>query len=336
MTAEAASFRWEDEPAKPAPSEQLADADLVRVYLNEIGKHPLLNAEQEVEHAKTMEAGLFAEQKLAQHFESIAVGGEPLLTVEELELLPVLAAEGRDSKRIMLESNLRLVVSIAKRYKGRGMPLLDLIQEGNMGLIRGVEKFDYTKGFKFSTYASWWIRQAITRAMADQGRTIRLPVHMVEQVNKVGKIQRELLQELGHEPTIEEVAKRAQVSPEKVQELLDYSRDPVSMDAVIDDEGSTRLSDFIEDADAVDPSEYAAQSMLVRELQLSLEMFTQGGQVGRNLNIILRYYGFYGTKETYEDIAQSYGLSRERVRQIIIETLKTIRTQRPDLADYLD
>lgn len=336
MTAEAASQRWDDEPAKPAQSEVVADADLVRVYLTEIAQHPLLTAEQEVEHAKAIEAGLYAEHKLGKHFDVVESGGDPRLTAEELELYAELVTQGEASKRTMLESNLRLVVSIAKRYRGRGMAMLDLIQEGNIGLIRGVEKFDYTKGYKFSTYATWWIRQAITRAMADQNRTIRLPVHMVEQVNKLGKKRQALEQVLGREPTIDELAKEAKLSPEKVQEILDYDMEPLSTDMTVDEMATTRFGDLIEDADAVDPAEHATQGALMRELHASLAAFTPGAQIDRNLDIMMRYFGFYGTHETLDSIGQVHGLSRERVRQITRETLRALREHRPDLKDYLD
>jgi RNA polymerase primary sigma factor len=244
--AESAGFVLSDEDEDDAPAQQVAaagaTADPVKDYLKQIGKVPLLNAEMEVELAKRIEAGLFSDEKLAK-------GGK--ISAKLLEELEWIAEDGRRAKNHLLEANLRLVVSLAKRYTGRGMLFLDLIQEGNLGLIRAVEKFDYTKGYKFSTYATWWIRQAITRAMADQARTIRIPVHMVEVINKLGRIQRELLQDLGREPTPEELAKEMDITPDKVLEIQQYAREPISLDQTIGDEGDSQLGDFIEDSEAV-------------------------------------------------------------------------------------
>ncbi|HEU4426396.1 MAG TPA: RNA polymerase sigma factor, partial [Pilimelia sp.] len=244
-------FEWDDEESEALKqarrdAELTASADSVRAYLKQIGKVPLLNAEQEVELAKRIEAGLYAAERLRAAEE----GEENLITQMRRDLMWI-SRDGDRAKNHLLEANLRLVVSLAKRYTGRGMAFLDLIQEGNLGLIRAVEKFDYTKGYKFSTYATWWIRQAITRAMADQARTIRIPVHMVEVINKLGRIQRELLQDLGREPTPEELAKELDITPEKVLEIQQYAREPISLDQTIGDEGDSQLGDFIEDSEAV-------------------------------------------------------------------------------------
>ncbi|MGH8877462.1 MAG: RNA polymerase sigma factor, partial [Stackebrandtia sp.] len=260
-------FDWDDEDSEALKqarkdAEMTASADSVRAYLKQIGKVPLLNAAQEVELAKRIEAGLYALERLRQ----IKEAGEELPTQARRDLEWV-TRDGDRAKNHLLAANLRLVVSLAKRYTGRGMAFLDLIQEGNLGLIRAVEKFDYTKGFKFSTYATWWIRQAITRAMADQARTIRIPVHMVEVINKLGRIQRELLQDLGREPAPEELAKEMDISPEKVLEIQQYAREPISLDQTIGDEGDSQLGDFIEDSEAVVAVDAVSFSLLQGQLQ---------------------------------------------------------------------
>ncbi|WP_367130714.1 sigma-70 family RNA polymerase sigma factor [Saccharothrix sp. HUAS TT1] len=287
-------------------------ADLVRVYLNGIGKTALLTAADEVELAKRIEAGVFAQHKLETH---------PELPDERQRELRALIRDGHVAKNHLLEANLRLVVSLAKRYTGRGMPLLDLIQEGNLGLIRAVEKFDYTKGFKFSTYATWWIRQAITRGMADQGRTIRLPVHLVEQVNKLARIKRDLHQQLGREATNEELAKESGLSPEKVVDLLDHARDPVSLDMPVGTEEDAPLGDFIEDSDATDAESAVISGLLQDDLRRVLATLDQREQAV----IRLRYGLEDGQPRTLDQIGKQFGLSRERVRQIEREVMSKLR-----------
>jgi RNA polymerase primary sigma factor len=305
--------------------ERGVSADLVRAYLNGIGRTKLLTAAQEVELAKRVEAGLYAEEKLS------AEG------VEDDELradLKVIAAEGHAAKDHLLEANLRLVVSIAKRYTGRGMAFLDLIQEGNLGLIRAVEKFDYTKGYKFSTYATWWIRQAITRAMADQARTIRIPVHMVEVINKLGRIQRELLQDLGREPTPEELAKEMDITPEKVLEIQQYAREPISLDQTIGDEGDSQLGDFIEDSEAVVAVDAVSFSLLQDQLQQVLQTLSE-----REAGVVRLRFGLTdGQPRTLDEIGQVYGVTRERIRQIESKTMSKLRhpSRSQVLRDYLD
>ncbi|HET8589468.1 MAG TPA: RNA polymerase sigma factor, partial [Nakamurella sp.] len=273
---EGEDFSWDDEEESEAlkqarkDAELTASADSVRAYLKQIGKVALLNAEEEVDLAKRIEAGLFAVERLRQ----IAEAGEKLATQMRRDLNWV-KRDGERAKNHLLEANLRLVVSLAKRYTGRGMAFLDLIQEGNLGLIRAVEKFDYTKGYKFSTYATWWIRQAITRAMADQARTIRIPVHMVEVINKLGRIQRELLQDLGREPTPEELAKEMDITPDKVLEIQQYAREPISLDQTIGDEGDSQLGDFIEDSEAVVAVDAVSFTLLQDQLQSVLQTLSE-------------------------------------------------------------
>jgi RNA polymerase nonessential primary-like sigma factor len=287
-------------------------ADLVRVYLNGIGKTALLTAAQEVELAKRIEAGVFAQHMLET--------SENLSLARRAEL-QTLVADGHRAKNHLLEANLRLVVSLAKRYTGRGMPLLDLIQEGNLGLIRAVEKFDYTKGFKFSTYATWWIRQAITRGMADQGRTIRLPVHLVEQVNKLARIKRDMHQQLGREATTEELAKEAGLTPEKVTDLLDHARDPVSLDMPVGSEEDAPLGDFIEDGEATDAESAVISGLLQDDMRRVLATLDD-----REQSVIRLRYGLDdGQPRTLDQIGKSFGLSRERVRQIEREVMAKLR-----------
>ncbi len=303
-----------------------ATADPVKDYLKQIGKVPLLNAEQEVELAKRIEAGLFAEEKLAEGMDGLQPAGR--LDMEWI------AEDGRRAKNHLLEANLRLVVSLAKRYTGRGMLFLDLIQEGNLGLIRAVEKFDYTKGYKFSTYATWWIRQAITRAMADQARTIRIPVHMVEVINKLGRIQRELLQDLGREPTPEELAKEMDITPEKVLEIQQYAREPISLDQTIGDEGDSQLGDFIEDSEAVVAVDAVSFTLLQDQLQSVLETLSE-----REAGVVRLRFGLTdGQPRTLDEIGQVYGVTRERIRQIESKTMSKLRhpSRSQVLRDYLD
>ncbi len=287
-------------------------ADLVRVYLNGIGRTALLDAQQEVELAKRVEAGVFAKHVL---------DSDDSLSPSHRTDLRKLVRDGHSAKNHLLEANLRLVVSLAKRYTGRGMPLLDLIQEGNLGLIRAVEKFDYTKGFKFSTYATWWIRQAITRGMADQGRTIRLPVHLVEQVNKLARLKRDLHQRLGREATNEELAEGTAIPVEKVADLLRHSRDPVSLDMPVGAEEEAPLGDFIEDAEAADAENAVISGFLQDDLRRVLDTLEV-----REQNVIRMRYGLDdGQPRTLDQIGRRFGLSRERVRQIEREVMAKLR-----------
>jgi RNA polymerase nonessential primary-like sigma factor len=287
-------------------------ADLVRVYLNGIGKTALLSAADEVELAKRIEAGVFAQHMLDT--------GENL-TPKRRKELSALIRDGHVAKNHLLEANLRLVVSLAKRYTGRGMPLLDLIQEGNLGLIRAVEKFDYSKGFKFSTYATWWIRQAITRGMADQGRTIRLPVHLVEQVNKLARIKRDLHQQLGRDATHEELAAESGIPAHKISDLLDHSRDPVSLDMPVGTEEDAPLGDFIEDSEATDAESAVISSLLQDDLRRVLSTLDD-----REQQVIRLRYGLDdGQPRTLDQIGKHFGLSRERVRQIEREVMSKLR-----------
>jgi RNA polymerase primary sigma factor len=322
----------DDEDEKPiaAEGEVGISTDLVRAYLKEIGKVPLLTAEQEVELAQRIEAGLFAAEKIRQADE----GEAPKLSVSLRRDLDWLVADGGRAKRHLLEANLRLVVSIAKRYLGRGMLFLDLIQEGNLGLIRAVEKFDYTKGYKFSTYATWWIRQAITRAMADQARTIRIPVHMVEQINKLTRVQREMLQELGREPTPEELAKELDMTPEKVVEIQGYAREPVSLETTIGDDQDSSLGDFIEDADAPVAAEVVSYGLMQEQLNEVLRTLTD-----REAAVVKMRFGLVdGQPRTLDEIGREFGLTRERIRQIESKTLSKLRhpSRSQKLRDYLD
>ncbi|GAA0930273.1 sigma-70 family RNA polymerase sigma factor [Pseudonocardia zijingensis] len=289
-------------------------ADLVRVYLNGIGKTALLTAAQEVELAKRIEAGVFA-----QHVLDEAAPGE--LDAQYAADLRAIVRDGRRARNHLLEANLRLVVSLAKRYTGRGMPLLDLIQEGNLGLIRAVEKFDYTKGFKFSTYATWWIRQAITRGMADQARTIRLPVHLVEQVNKLARIKRDLHQKLGRDATHEELAAESGIAEEKIADLLDHARDPVSLDMPVGSEEEAPLGDFIEDGEATDAETTVISHLLHDDLRRVLATLED-----REQQVIRMRYGLDdGQPRTLDQIGRRFGLSRERVRQIEREVMAKLR-----------
>ncbi|MEU4241441.1 RNA polymerase sigma factor [Actinoplanes sp. NPDC026619] len=327
-------FEWDDEESEALKqarrdAELTASADSVRAYLKQIGKVPLLNAEQEVELAKRIEAGLYAAERLRACEE----GEEKLERTMERDLRWIVR-DGERAKNHLLEANLRLVVSLAKRYTGRGMAFLDLIQEGNLGLIRAVEKFDYTKGYKFSTYATWWIRQAITRAMADQARTIRIPVHMVEVINKLGRIQRELLQDLGREPTPEELAKEMDITPEKVLEIQQYAREPISLDQTIGDEGDSQLGDFIEDSEAVVAVDAVSFSLLQDQLQQVLQTLSE-----REAGVVRLRFGLTdGQPRTLDEIGQVYGVTRERIRQIESKTMSKLRhpSRSQVLRDYLD
>jgi len=291
--------------------------DLVRIYLREIGRVPLLTAQDEVDLAKAIEAGLFAEEKLQGGCPEPAGSGRSGVELAELALL---AADGMRSKQRLIEANLRLVVSIAKRYIGRGLVFLDLIQEGNLGLIRAVEKFDYTKGYKFSTYATWWIRQAITRAIADQARTIRIPVHMVETINKMARIQRQLHQDLGREATPDEIAAEMGLSADRVAEIQRIAQEPVSLQSPIGEEDSD-LGDFIEDADAVVPMEAAAFIMLQDQLEQVLDNLT----IREQRIIQLRFGLTDGHPRTLEEVGREFGVTRERIRQIESKTLAKLR-----------
>ena len=321
-------FVWDEEESEALrqarkDAELTASADSVRAYLKQIGKVALLNAEEEVELAKRIEAGLYATQKVAEMTDR----GEKL-PVQQRRDMQWICRDGERAKNHLLEANLRLVVSLAKRYTGRGMAFLDLIQEGNLGLIRAVEKFDYTKGYKFSTYATWWIRQAITRAMADQARTIRIPVHMVEVINKLGRIQRELLQDLGREATPEELAKEMDITPEKVLEIQQYAREPISLDQTIGDEGDSQLGDFIEDSEAV------SFTLLQDQLQSVLETLSE-----REAGVVRLRFGLTdGQPRTLDEIGQVYGVTRERIRQIESKTMSKLRhpSRSQVLRDYLD
>ena len=308
--------------AQPDGSRRAATGDLVRIYLREIGRVPLLTAQDEVDLAKSIEAGLFAEEKLqAASPPSTLPGGSAAKSCgAELAELAMLAADGMQAKQRLIEANLRLVVSIAKRYIGRGLVFLDLIQEGNLGLIRAVEKFDYTKGYKFSTYATWWIRQAITRAIADQARTIRIPVHMVETINKMARIQRQLHQDLGREATPDEIAAEMGLSPERVAEIQRVAQEPVSLQSPIGEEDSD-LGDFIEDADAVVPMEAAAFIMLQDQLEQVLDNLT----IREQRIIQLRFGLTDGHPRTLEEVGREFGVTRERIRQIESKTLAKLR-----------
>ncbi|HLZ38534.1 MAG TPA: RNA polymerase sigma factor [Mycobacteriales bacterium] len=299
-------------------------SDPVRMYLKEIGRVPLLSAEEEVELARRIEAGLFASEKLA--------GAEQLPDVLRREL-EAIERDGQLAKRKLIEANLRLVVSIAKRYVGRGMLFLDLIQEGNLGLIRAVEKFDYTKGYKFSTYATWWIRQAITRAIADQARTIRIPVHMVETINKLVRIQRQLLQDLGREPTPEEIGAEMDLPPNRVREIQKLSQEPVSLETPIGEEEDSNLGDFIEDSDAVIPVDAAAFILLQEQLEGILHTLSD-----REKKVIELRFGLTdGHPRTLEEVGKEFGVTRERIRQIESKTLSKLRhpSRSQKLRDYL-
>lgn len=327
-------FVWDEDESEALrqarkDAELTASADSVRAYLKQIGKVALLNAEEEVELAKRIEAGLYATQLMAELVER----GDKLPAAQRRDMMWI-CRDGDRAKNHLLEANLRLVVSLAKRYTGRGMAFLDLIQEGNLGLIRAVEKFDYTKGYKFSTYATWWIRQAITRAMADQARTIRIPVHMVEVINKLGRIQRELLQDLGREPTPEELAKEMDITPEKVLEIQQYAREPISLDQTIGDEGDSQLGDFIEDSEAVVAVDAVSFTLLQDQLQSVLETLSE-----REAGVVRLRFGLTdGQPRTLDEIGQVYGVTRERIRQIESKTMSKLRhpSRSQVLRDYLD
>jgi RNA polymerase primary sigma factor len=311
--------RREADEALKAPTN-----DPVRMYLKEIGRVALLTAQQEVELAQRIESGLMAEEQLQ--------GGKVSATREED--LRWQRRDGAMAKRHLVEANLRLVVSIAKRYVGRGMAFLDLIQEGNLGLIRAVEKFDYAKGFKFSTYATWWIRQAITRAIADQARTIRIPVHMVETINKLVRIQRQLLQDLGREPTAEEIAEQMELTPEKVREIQKISQEPVSLETPVGEEEDSNLGDFIEDAEAPVPLERASFRLLQEQLESVLHTLSE-----REKEVIRLRFGLVdGQPRTLEDVGKKFGVTRERIRQIESKTLSKLRhpSRSQKLRDYLE
>ncbi|WP_174447669.1 RNA polymerase sigma factor [Demequina soli] len=339
----------EDDEAKPAAKEEESDsrgfvlgtgdddapvqqvmtagatADPVKDYLKQIGKVALLNAEQEVDLAKRIEAGLFAEEKLGS--------GEKLAPKLRREL-EWIANDGRHAKNHLLEANLRLVVSLAKRYTGRGMLFLDLIQEGNLGLIRAVEKFDYTKGYKFSTYATWWIRQAITRAMADQARTIRIPVHMVEVINKLARVQRQMLQDLGREPTPEELAKELDMTPEKVVEVQKYGREPISLHTPLGEDGDSEFGDLIEDSEAVVPADAVGFTLLQEELSKVMDTLSE-----REAGVVGMRFGLTdGQPKTLDEIGRVFGVTRERIRQIESKTMSKLRhpSRSQVLRDYLD
>lgn len=327
-------FVWDEEESAALKqarkdAELTASADSVRAYLKQIGKVALLNAEEEVDLAKRIEAGLYAE-----HFLKELEAGEEKVLPSQRRDLKLVIRDGDKAKNHLLEANLRLVVSLAKRYTGRGMAFLDLIQEGNLGLIRAVEKFDYAKGYKFSTYATWWIRQAITRAMADQARTIRIPVHMVEVINKLGRIQRELLQDLGREPTPEELAKEMDTTPEKVLEIQQYAREPISLDQTIGDEGDSQLGDFIEDSEAVVAVDAVSFTLLQDQLQDVLDTLSE-----REAGVVRLRFGLTdGQPRTLDEIGQVYGVTRERIRQIESKTMSKLRhpSRSQVLRDYLD
>jgi RNA polymerase primary sigma factor len=302
-----------------------ATADPVKDYLKQIGRVALLNAELEVELATRVEVGLFAEEKLKH---------EKKLEKKYKRELEWLVEDGKRAKNHLLEANLRLVVSLAKRYTGRGMLFLDLIQEGNLGLIRAVEKFDYTKGYKFSTYATWWIRQAITRAMADQARTIRIPVHMVEVINKLARVQRQMLQDLGREPTPEELAKELDMTPEKVVEVQKYGREPISLHTPLGEEGDSEFGDLIEDSEAVVPADAVSFTLLQEQLHSVLDTLSE-----REAGVVAMRFGLTdGQPKTLDEIGKVYGVTRERIRQIESKTMSKLRhpSRSQVLRDYLD
>ena len=328
-TNEENAFTIKDSEEDDAPAQTVltagATADPVKDYLKLIGRVPLLNAELEVKLSLEVEAGLFAEEKLALDKKM-----DKKLKREYEQLVLI----GRRAKNHLLEANLRLVVSLAKRYTGRGMLFLDLIQEGNLGLIRAVEKFDYTKGYKFSTYATWWIRQAITRAMADQARTIRIPVHMVEVINKLARVQRQMLQDLGREPTPEELAKELDMTPEKVVEVQKYGREPISLHTPLGEEGDSEFGDLIEDSEAIEPGEHVLFTTLQTELHQVLDTLSE-----REKGVIMMRIGLSdGQAKTLDEIGKVYGVTRERIRQIESKTMSKLRhpSRSQKLRDYLE
>ncbi|MGC3993548.1 MAG: RNA polymerase sigma factor [Propionicimonas sp.] len=326
--AEDEGFSLSDADDADEPEQQVlaagATADPVKDYLKQIGKVALLNAEQEVQLAKRIEAGLFADETL----------NEGSVAASDSDDLEWIAEDGRRAKNHLLEANLRLVVSLAKRYTGRGMLFLDLIQEGNLGLIRAVEKFDYTKGYKFSTYATWWIKQAITRAMADQARTIRIPVHMVEVINKLARVQRQMLQDLGREPTPEELAKELDMTPEKVVEVQKYGREPISLHTPLGEDGDSEFGDLIEDSEAVVPAEAVNFTLLQEQLHDVLDTLSE-----REAGVVSMRFGLTdGQPKTLDEIGKVYGVTRERIRQIESKTMSKLRhpSRSQVLRDYLD
>ncbi|MEN9542426.1 MAG: hypothetical protein RL239_79 [Actinomycetota bacterium] len=326
---EEGEFTLKDSEEDDAPPQTVltagATADPVKDYLKQIGRVALLNAELEVELAMRIEAGLFAEERLNS--------GEKLDRSLKREL-EWIAEDGKRAKNHLLEANLRLVVSLAKRYTGRGMLFLDLIQEGNLGLIRAVEKFDYTKGYKFSTYATWWIRQAITRAMADQARTIRIPVHMVEVINKLARVQRQMLQDLGREPTPEELAKELDMTPEKVVEVQKYGREPISLHTPLGEEGDSEFGDLIEDSEAIVPADAVSFTLLQEQLHSVLDTLSE-----REAGVVAMRFGLTdGQPKTLDEIGKVYGVTRERIRQIESKTMSKLRhpSRSQVLRDYLD
>jgi RNA polymerase primary sigma factor len=333
---QAAGRQSQDEPLVPGDDDEDlaaarvaaagATADPVKDYLKQIGKVPLLNAGQEVELAKRIEAGLVAEEKLAD-------GGRDLCADARIDLEQV-AEDGRRAKNHLLEANLRLVVSLARRYAGRGVLFLDLIQEGNLGLIRGVEKFDYTRGYKFSTYATWWIRQAITRAMADQSRTIRLPVHMAEAISKLARARRQMLQDLGREPTPGELALELDMTPEKVIEVQKHGREPISLHTPLGEDGDGEFGDLIEDCEAIQPGEAVSFTLLQEQLHSVLGTLSE-----REAGVVSMRFGLTdGRPKTLEEIGKVYGVTRERIRQIESKTMSKLRhpSRSHVLRDYLD
>jgi RNA polymerase primary sigma factor len=328
--ATGSGFVYSDADDDDAPVQQVmsagATADPVKDYLKQIGKVALLNAEQEVDLALRIEAGLFAEEKINADDGTM----DPKFK-RELEFV---IHDGKRAKNHLLEANLRLVVSLAKRYTGRGMLFLDLIQEGNLGLIRAVEKFDYTKGFKFSTYATWWIRQAITRAMADQARTIRIPVHMVEVINKLARVQRQMLQDLGREPTPEELAVELDMTPEKVVEVQKYGREPISLHTPLGEDGDSEFGDLIEDSEAVVPADAVSFTLLQEQLHSVLDTLSE-----REAGVVAMRFGLTdGQPKTLDEIGKVYGVTRERIRQIESKTMSKLRhpSRSQVLRDYLD
>ncbi|WP_324252459.1 RNA polymerase sigma factor [Enemella evansiae] len=330
LTEEQQGFSLSDADDADEPEQQVmaagATADPVKDYLKQIGKVALLNAEQEVELAKRIEAGLFADERIADDTVKIKVAEQ-----DDYEWI---AEDGRRAKNHLLEANLRLVVSLAKRYTGRGMLFLDLIQEGNLGLIRAVEKFDYTKGYKFSTYATWWIKQAITRAMADQARTIRIPVHMVEVINKLARVQRQMLQDLGREPTPEELAKELDMTPEKVVEVQKYGREPISLHTPLGEDGDSEFGDLIEDSEAVVPADAVSFTLLQEQLHDVLDTLSE-----REAGVVSMRFGLTdGQPKTLDEIGKVYGVTRERIRQIESKTMSKLRhpSRSQVLRDYLD
>jgi len=328
INAEEEGFNLSDSDDADEPEQQVvsagATADPVKDYLKQIGKVALLNAEQEVSLAKRIEAGLFAEEQL----------GEDNVRDKDRIDYEWIVEDGRRAKNHLLEANLRLVVSLAKRYTGRGMLFLDLIQEGNLGLIRAVEKFDYTKGYKFSTYATWWIKQAITRAMADQARTIRIPVHMVEVINKLARVQRQMLQDLGREPLPEELAKELDMTPEKVVEVQKYGREPISLHTPLGEDGDSEFGDLIEDSEAIVPADAVNFTLLQEQLHDVLDTLSE-----REAGVVSMRFGLTdGQPKTLDEIGKVYGVTRERIRQIESKTMSKLRhpSRSQILRDYLE